>query len=101
MNGLDWKIQKRLLDVGGLGPVVYYIPARGVSRLSDVYRILELRASGRTVVYVRPQDSKKLLGARQPWVMRDRDVLTPERYERADRIFNEYWRGKRNETVSP
>lgn len=93
MNCLDWKLHKKLLDAGGLGPMVYYIPARGMSRLSDAYRILELCASGRTVVYGRPGGKRTMMSPGEG--IMDYDMLTPERYERADKILNEFWRGKR------
>lgn len=56
-------------------------------------RYLELVAGGREVVYVRPGEN--LQGSRKQWLILDRDVLTPERYERAERIWNEFWKGKR------
>lgn len=95
----NWKIHKKLLDAGGLGPVVYILPARGGSKLSaERERYLELLEGGRTVVYGRPDNRKKLVGARQPWILEDRDILTPEAYERAERIWNEYWKGVRDES---
>lgn len=70
MTSYDWKIHKKLIDAGGLGPVVYVIPARGSGKIdTEREMIAELLASGRTVV------------------IRDRDMLTPERYERAERIL--------------
>lgn len=82
VNSYDWKIHKKLLDGGGLGPVVYIIPARGNGKIeTERERIAELIASGRTVVYGRV----------------DRDMLTPERYERAERILQEFLKGERNE----
>lgn len=92
----NWKLHKKLIDAGGLGPAVYICSARANGKLATQRMIeSELRASGRTVVYVRPQEPKKLLGARKSWVVMDRDVLTPEHYERAERIWNEYWKGER------
>ena len=89
----DWKIQKRLFDAGGLGSVVYILPARGGSKLSaERERYLQLLAGGRTVVYVRSNKRARLLGAKQPWFLQDRDMLTPEQYERADKIWNNFWR---------
>ena len=56
LNSHEWKIHKRLLDAGGLGPVVYIIPARGSGKpLTEREQVLELLASGRKVVYVRPE----------------------------------------------
>ena len=94
----NWKTHKKLLDAGGLGPVVYILPARGGSKpYAEPERYLQLLAGGRTVVYVRPDKRKKFVGARQPWILEDRDILTPEAYERAERIWNEYWKGVRDE----
>ena len=96
MTSLDWKIQKKLLDGGGTGGAVYILAARANNKLSREREMIEkLRAEGRTVVYVRPQDPKKLLGSRKPWPILDRDILTPEQYERADRMWKEYWKEKR------
>ena len=39
---------------------------------------------------------KQLLGGRQPWILRDRDILTPERYERAERILNELMKNRKS-----
>lgn len=96
MNTIDWKIHKKLLDVGGVGPVVYYIPARGVTRLSDSYVILNLISGGRTVVYGRPGNRRQAISLADGII--DYDILTPERYERAERIWNEFWKGKKNGT---
>lgn len=95
---IDWKIQKRLLDAGGLGPVVYILRPRTNSCMSRArMRELELRVRGRTVIYVQPQEPKNLLGSRKPWVVRDRDILTPEGYERAERIWNEFWKERKSQ----
>ena len=86
MTSLDWKIQKRLLDAGGLGPIIYILPARGNGKLArDRERISELLSSGRTVVYGRPKRS----------IFVDKDILTPERYEQTDRILNELLKGEK------
>ena len=96
MNTCDWEIHKKLLDGGGLGPVVYiYLPRTNRNLSLEHQRYLELIAGGREVVYVRPGDYKKLQGSRKQWLILDRDILTPERYERAERIWNEFWKGKR------
>lgn len=96
MKAYDWKTHKRLLEAGGLGPVVYiYLPRTNRNLSLERRRYLELLAGGRTVVYVRPGDYKKLQGSRKPWLLEDRDILTPERYERAERVWNEFWKGKR------
>lgn len=56
MISYDWKIHKKLLDGGGLGPVVYVIPARGGCKIETEREIIaELLASGRTVVYGRSE----------------------------------------------
>lgn len=90
MLNINWKIHKRLLDAGGLGPVVYILPARGGSKLSmERERCLQLLAEGRMVVYVRPNPRPKS-------IFIDRDILTPERYERAERIWNEVCGGYTN-----
>lgn len=67
MLSIDWKIQKKLLDAGGLGPVVYILRPRANNCMSRaLMRELELLMSGRTVIYV------------QPRIIRDRDILTPK-----------------------
>ena len=86
----DWKIHKKLLEAGGKGSVIYYIPARGGGKMDDISRLL---AEDRTVVYVRPRENRTIVF--DSW--NDLDILTPERYERAERILNEYWKGKRDE----
>lgn len=92
----DWKIHKKLVDAGGLGPVVYILPPRANRNLvAEHARYLELLAGGRTVVYVRPSDQKRLQGSRKQWMLRDYDVLTPEAYERAEQIWNEFWKNER------
>lgn len=92
----DWKIQKKLLEAGGLGPVVYIWKGRAsCKRTLEREDVKELLAGGRTVVYGRPERYKKLLGSRKPWILPDRDILTPERYERAERIWNEFWKGEK------
>lgn len=94
----DWKIQKKLLDAGGLGPVVYILPARGGSKFSvEREKYLQLLASGRQVVYVLPEKHSNLAGSRKPWLLEDRDILTPERYELADRFWNEYWNWRKEQ----
>lgn len=93
----DWKIQKKLLEAGGLGPVVYIWPGRACGKtMIQAEYINELLKSWRTVVYGRPVDHKKQLGSRKPWFLPDRDILTPEQYERAERLWNEFWKGERN-----
>lgn len=93
----DWKIHKKLMDGGGLGPVVYVIPARCDNRSSLVLEhVEELLASGRTVVYGRPGKSERLQGSRSKLNLRDRDILTLEQYERAERILKEYLKTHRS-----
>ena len=78
-NNVDWKIEKRLLEAGGLGPVVYVVPARGGGKLlTELERINKFLSEGRKVVYGRS----------------DYDMLTPEQYERADRILNYILKGE-------
>lgn len=51
MSYIDWKIDKRLVEAGGLGKTVYYIPARGSCRID--WRLLhELAEGGRDVKVV-------------------------------------------------
>jgi hypothetical protein len=96
MNSCEWKIHKKLLDSGGLGPVVYVVPARGSGKLSaERERVASLLASGRKVVYVRPGESKRSYGGRQAWSLPDKDILAPERYERAEKLLNEFLKGDR------
>jgi hypothetical protein len=79
MTSIFWKIEKKLLEAGGLGPVVYIIPARGSGKLSaERERVEKFLAKGRKVVYGRP----------------DYDMLTPKQYERADRILNHILKGE-------
>jgi hypothetical protein len=97
---VDWKIHKKLLDAGGLGPVVYIIPGRANGTSFRAYKqYLELISAGRTVVYVSPEKHKRLVGGRSKWVLVDRDVLTPEGYERAERIWNAYWENMRTKNI--
>jgi len=93
----DWKIHKKLLDAGGIGPIVYIWPARANNKWYMEQKLVEkFLAEGRTVVYGRPQPNRrKLLGTSLYSLIVDRDMLTPEQYERADRIWNEYWKNKR------
>lgn len=94
----EWKTHKKLLDAGGLGPLVYHIPARGISRLSDAYRILELISGGRTVVYGRPGGKRQTIYPGGGII--DYDILTTDRLERAERVLNEFyafWKGDRDE----
>lgn len=97
MTSIDWKIHKKLLDAGGLGPVVYIWPARASGKLSaEREKIERLLKEGRTVVCGRP--GKPTRGITFTGVLLDFDILTPERYERAERIWNEFWKGKKNGT---
>lgn len=97
MINLGWKTHKKLLEAAEKGRSIYICSARGQNKTETERRLIEeLLTGGRTVVYVRPGDHKKLQGSRKPWLLRDRDILTPERYERAERIWNEFWKEKRN-----
>lgn len=79
MTSISWKIEKRLLEAGGLGTVVYVIPARGGGKLSaEREKVNKFLVEGRKIVYGRP----------------DYDMLTPEQYERADRILNYILKGE-------
>lgn len=90
MLNCDWKIHKKLLDGGGLGPKVYICSARANGKLATQREIeSRLRAEGRTVVYVRP-DKKPVRGTTLAGVLIDEDVLTPERWERAEGILNKF-----------
>ena len=44
MSYIDWKIDKRLVEAGGLGKMVYYIPARGSCRTN--WRLLHELVEG-------------------------------------------------------
>lgn len=95
MFSCDWQIHKKLLDAGGLGPVVYIYPARGSCKLETERREVErLLVSGRQVVYVRPEDPKSLLGSRNPWTLRDKDILAPNQLERANEILKKFLKGE-------
>jgi NDP-sugar pyrophosphorylase family protein len=90
----DWKIHKKLLDAGGLGSVVYILPARCNNKLALEQEIVnKLLSEGRTVVYGRPKQ-RQLRGTSFAGICVDIDILTPEAYERAERIWNEYWKNK-------
>lgn len=94
----DWKIAKKLLDAGGLGSVVYIMPARGQGKMwaqLDLYA--KLLSEGRTVVYGRPNEPRRCISYIDS--MLDYDILTPEALERADRIWRAYWEGRKNENV--
>lgn len=94
MNTIDWKIHKKLLDAGGLGPVVYIMPNRFNGCTFRAWKqIIEHEAKGRTVLYARPTKRKRYS---EPFI--DYDILTLEQCERAERIWNEYWRERRNGT---
>ena len=92
----DWKIAKKLLDAGGLGSVVYIMPARGQCKMwaqLDLYA--KLLAEGRTVVYVQPNEPRRGF-TYAGWII-DYDILTPDALERADRIWRAYWERRKNE----
>lgn len=97
MTSSDWKIHKKLLDAGGLGSVVYILPARANGKMAAEREMVdELLASGRKVVYVRPE-KKPVRGITLAGVLLDDGILSWERYERADRILQEILKGERNE----
>ena len=97
---IDWKIHKKLGEAGGIGPIIYILQARGNGKLHK-QRELEDKflASGRKVVYVQP-DKNRQRGFTLAGAIIDLDILTPERCERAERIWNEYWKERRDENVS-
>lgn len=61
ISHLDWRIDRRLVEAGGLGKTVYYLPARGSCR-TDWKLLHELAEGGRDVqvVTVRKYDYPKL-----------------------------------------
>lgn len=90
-TSLDWKIVKKLIEAGGLGPRVYIrFPRnrfywRECEMLLSQYRQVVLQRSNRNDPPIAMQ-----------WmpsggVFFDHDILSRESYERAERIWNEYW----------
>lgn len=94
-TSLDWRISKKLLDSGGLGPRVYiHLPRHmGRQHLLDEY-CKYLLNQGRQVVIMRPQkpEGYQLQGIGLYNAFIDKDILSPESYARAERIWNEYWK---------
>jgi hypothetical protein len=52
MSHIDWSIDKRLVEAGGLGKTVYILPARGGSSFQTLRRVEELTEEGRDVQFV-------------------------------------------------
>ena len=92
---LDWKIGKKLLDAGGLGPRVYIHLPRHMGRQHLLNEYCKyLLNQGRQVVIMRPQkpEGYQLQGMAYKYAFIDKDILSPESYARAERIWNAWWR---------
>lgn len=84
----DWRIHKRLVEAGGISERIYIYNARGGCKFIGYQELLvDLLSTGRKVVYVRRDDIMRDNGYRD--TIMDEDILTLERYERADRLINE------------
>jgi hypothetical protein len=88
----NWKIHKRLLDAGGLGPVVYHIPPRNGFLYDDIFTIERLVSTGRTVVYGRPGGKRSIFSP--DYRENAFAEFTWDRYKRAEMIFHEFWKGE-------
>ena len=92
---LDWKISKKLIDAGGLGPRVYITIPRYNGRTYATQKYCEyLLSQGRQVIFTQPNPrGVQLQGRTLRDVIIDKDILPPpESYARAERIWNEYWK---------
>lgn len=94
-TSLDWKIAQKLIEGGGLGPRVYvHLPRNhGRQQLLDEY-CKYLLAQGRQVVIMpsKKPEGYQLQGLAYQYLFIDKDILTPESYARAERIWKEYWK---------
>lgn len=101
---LDWKIGKKLIEAGGLGPRVYIWTPRAASRTVSYEQYLNYLFDRRQVVIMPANKPKgvQLQGIGLYNAIIDKDTLTPESYARAERIWKEYWNSvrqlKRKET---
>lgn len=94
-TSLDWKIGKKIIEAGGLGPRVYICFPRhcGRQRLMDDY-CTTLLNQGRQVVIMSSKklEGYQLQGMAYKYAFIDKDSLSLESYARAERIWNEYWK---------
>lgn len=99
-TSLDWKIGKKLLDAGGLGGRVYiHLPRHhGRQQLLDDY-CKYLLNQGRQVVVMHSKkpEGYQLQSMAYKYAFIDKDILSPESYARAERIWNEYWKSVRQQ----
>jgi hypothetical protein len=88
MASTDWRIQKRLVEGGGLGPVVYRVPSRGGFSFDDIFEVERLISTGRTIVYGRPGGKRSIFSP--DYRETAFAEFTWDRCERAEIIFNEF-----------
>ena len=93
-TSLDWKIGKKLIEAGGLGSRVYiHLPRNhGRTQLLRMY-YEQLLNQGRQVIIMQP--NRKPVGLQAVSyadIIVDHDILSPESYARAERIWKEYWK---------
>lgn len=87
MVSLPWKIQKRLLDAGGLGDTVYICQGRGSGKVETERQLIEdLKDKGKDVVLLSLNDMRTTR-TYKPGPVTDFDLLLDEkRQERANGI---------------
>lgn len=89
MSSYDWSIHKKLINCGGMGPVVYIHKARGNNKPFENYKqLVSIMRAGKRVVHVCPVDTVKTTST--PSYLLDMDILTPDRLDRAERILDEF-----------
>ena len=95
---LDWKIGKKLIEAGGKGARVYITFPRHHGRTYLLRKYCEqLLSQGRQVIFMQPNPhGVQLNGRTLRDVIIDEDILSPRSYARAERIWNEYWKEKKN-----
>ncbi len=81
----DWTIHKKLKEAKTL----YYACARGSSKsLTDFLNLCTLMAQGYDIKPMRAVDIPSI--RRAAWTLRDKDILTPEAYARANDFCTTY-----------
>lgn len=93
-SSLDWKIAQKLIEGGGLGPRVYIWTPRANGRTVTFEQYMKHIYDRRQVVMMpaKKPEGVQLHGATLRSVVIDRDILSPESYARAERIWSEYWK---------
>ena len=83
MSSYDWSIHKKLINCGGMGPVVYIHKARGNNKPFESYiQLVSMMRAGKRVVYVYPVDTVKTTSI--PSNLPDMDILTPDDCKRGE-----------------